>query len=147
MFCFIPRIAAVFLVVVAGALGLAAAEERPLVASGEGSASNGGFQGVGQATHLGRSSLTGDLYTDFLAFGVFFANGGSLESANHDFLRFVFDEDAYDFNPATGVVSTTVTFTGGTGRFQNATGSADVMFDFDQYFYNFEFLIDGSIDY
>ena len=61
MFCFIPRIAAVLLVVVAGTLAPAAAEERQLNASGVGFVNNG-LQGGGQATHL--SNLGGFHTTD-----------------------------------------------------------------------------------
>ena len=147
MFRFIPRIAAVLLVVVAATLAPAAAEERQLTGSGAGFVLGGSLQGGGQATHLGRSALYVPLYTDFLGSGLFLPFGGSLEAANGDALYFVFDEEAYYFDPAIGVVSTTVTFTGGTGRFKDVTGSAVVMVDFTPDFYHFEFLIDGTIDY
>ena len=149
MFCFIPRCAAVLLLVVAGALAPAAAQERPLNASGEGFVDSvGSLFGRGEATHLGRSSLSVSSYDrDLLSSGYFFAFGGYLRSASGDFLDFAFDEVYYLFDPATGIVSATVTFTGGTGRFQDVTGSADVTFDLDSNLHNFGFLIDGSIDY
>ena len=103
--------------------------------------------GRGEATHLGRSRLSVDQYPDFLGNGVFLPFGGSLKSADGDSLDFVFDQEYYFFDPATRVVITTVTFTGGTGRFEAATGSADVMFVFDANFQHFVFLIDGSINY
>ena len=146
MFRFVPRFAAVLILVVASTFAPAAAQERPLTASGVGFVS-GGLQGRGEATHLGFSSLNVDLCTDFLGSGLFLPFGGSLEAANGDALYFVFDEEAYYFDPAIGVVSTTVTFTGGTGRFKDVTGSAVVMVDFTPDFYHFEFLIDGTIDY
>jgi len=144
MHCFIPRTALCFLVV-ASTVASATAQERQLSASGEGSVS-GGLFGRGEATHLGRSVLNVSGFTDFLFFGYFAPFGGSLESANHDVLDFVFDQQDYFFDRATGVIRTTVTFTGGTGRFENVTGSAELTFFFDSSYYQVAFLLDGSID-
>ena len=150
MHCFISRMALCFLVV-ASTVASAAAEERQLSASGEGYVDSvGSLFGRGEATHLGRSSLSVGGFTDFLSSGYFSPFAGSLESANRDFLDFVFDQEAYSFDPATGVVRTTVTFTGGTGRtgrFENVTGSAELTFVFDSNYQRFAFLLDGSIDY
>ena len=146
MFNFVPRIASVFLLVVAGTLAPAAAKERPFKASGEGFV-NGNLYSRCEAMHLGRSFLDVTAASYFLENGLFLARGGKLTSASGDELYFVFDEEYYLFDTANGVVSGTLTFTGGTGRFEDATGSADVMFDFEPSFYNFRFLIDGSIDY
>jgi hypothetical protein len=142
----ILRIAAVLFLVVAGTLAPAAAKERPFHASGEGDVA-GALYARCEATHLGRCSLYVDVTTYFLENGLFLSYGGRLTSASGDELYFVFDPEYYFFDPANGVVSATVTFAGGTGRFHDATGSADVMFDFEPYFYSFRFLIDGSIDY
>jgi hypothetical protein len=149
MFCVVTRITAVLLLIAAAAFApAAAAEERSLNTSGEGFVDNGGiFFGQGEATHLGRSYLTVGGFMDYLSSGSFVPFGGSLESANRNFLDFAFDEEFYSFDPATGVIYTTVTFTGGTGRFEDVTGSADVMIIFDPNFHSFLFLIDGSIDY
>ena len=130
----------------------ARAEDRPLKAAGAGYVYSLFFEslfGEGPATHLGRSSLGVELtFEDYLYSSLFWPTGSAyLRSASGDVLYFDFDEDIYYVDQVTGVVSTTVTFTGGTGRFQNARGSADVIFDFDQDFYNFSFRIDGSIDY
>jgi hypothetical protein len=148
MLRFVPRIAAVLLLVVAGTVSPAAGGEQPFHASGEGYVVYNTLYGGGEATHLGRSSLylTG---TDFLQYGFFFPSGAQIRSASGDRLCFDFDANTYSFDPATELrgVSATVTFIGGTGRFQDAIGSADVVFVFDSLTQQFLFLIDGSIDY
>jgi len=149
MFRFDPRIAAVLLLFVACACSPTAAEERPFNASGNGVVSYGfgSLQGRGRATHLGRSSFGVEGDGNLLPYGFFLAYNGYLTSANGDQIYFAFDSVEYVFDPAIGVVSATLTFTGGTGRFQDASGSAVVMFDFDSSFASFLFKIDGSIDY
>lgn len=148
MFRFVPRIAAVLLLVVAGSLAPAAAEERPFSASGEGFVIRDNFYGEGQATHLGHSSLSMyGLFEGLLNDGTFYPFYGSLNSASGDVLNIGFDGEFHEFDPVTGVVIVTLTFTGGTGRLQDATGCADVMIYFDPYFSKFSFLMDGSIDY
>ncbi len=149
MFRFVPRIAAVLLLVLAGTLAPAAAGDRPLHASGAGPAFGGGlFAWNFKATHLGRSSLTVGFDQFSAELGYFVPYGGYLISASGDRLYFEFDKEYYNIDSA-GVVSATVTFTGGTGRFRTATGSANVTFsDFDpQYLQSYRFQIDGSIDY
>ena len=153
---FVPRIAAVLFLVVAGTLAPASAEDRPFKASGQGLVAHNSYQdiliGRGEATHLGRTFLRVDLDSGFLDSGIFIPSvAGSLTSASGELLYFHFDKEFYIFDTATGVVSATLTFTGAfsTGRFQDATGSADVMFVFDPNsgYQSFRFLIDGSIDY
>jgi hypothetical protein len=147
MFRFVPRFAAVLLLVVAGALAPSAAEERAFKASNKGVLDdNGTLQGRGEATHLGRTWFYVDYSPDDLLNGEFRSTGGYFYSASRDLLYFDFSAGV-DFDPATGVVSGTLTFIGGTGRFQDATGSADVMLIFDYETARFFFLIDGSIDY
>ena len=123
------------------------AGERAFKASGEGTVDDiDRLQGLGQATHLGRSVLRLRLDATDLFNGNSIPGYGSLSSASGEVLYFHV-MDPYYFDPATGVVIATLTFTGGSGRFQDATGSADVMFVFDVYLQHFVFLIDGSIDY
>ena len=151
MFRFLPRIAAVLLLVVAGNLAPAAAGERPFKASGEGFVYGALYAPRCQATHLGRSSLYVGLGLDPRDSFFFVPSGAYLTAANGDRLNFDFDADGYLVDGATGIVSATVTFTGGTGRFKGATGSAHVMIDLYEYVfsssYDFSFVIDGSIDY
>lgn len=130
---------------------------RPFMASGSGfRADSRMYAPEIKATHLGHKSslvVSFDQTTleDFSEFvpdiGAF--PPGVLTSANGDELEFYFDEEMYFLEPGTQIFYTTVTFTGGTGRFEDATGSADVMFEFDDslLFQYFNFLIDGSIDY
>jgi hypothetical protein len=129
----------------------ARAEERPFNTMGAGNVSNDMsslFAGGIKAMHLGHCYLSVDTDPYQLDSGFFIPyGGGMLRSASGDILYFDFDAERYIFDPVIGVLNVTVLFTGGTGRFQDATGSADMMFVFDPTFHHFLFLIDGSIDY
>jgi len=136
---------------------LAYAGERPFNASigGVESYYSSNLYGRGEIMHLGRSTLIVGYMPPgqgLLENGIFLADYGYLISADGDRLNVAFDAFYYEFDPAVGVVNTTVTFAGGTGRFQDATGAANVRFVFEPYFFdygssNFRFQIDGSINY
>jgi len=81
------------------------------------------FVGAGTATHLGLYEEAGTIQlTPTANPAVFDANAMSTYTApNGDELRAVFTGQ---LNFATGVVTATVTYVGGTGRFANATGTA-----------------------
>lgn len=83
------------------------------------------FVGSGEATHLGRYSETGSvlfsptadptvLHIDALA---------TYTAANGDQLSAIITGT---LNGVTGVITATVTYVGGTGRFANATGSSSL---------------------
>jgi hypothetical protein len=146
---FVPRIAAVLFLVVAGALAPAAAEDRPFNASGAGGVYYSGLYAAEfEVTHLGHSSLAVGYEPFSLEYqGILIPYRGAIYSASGDALEIVFDAEYYVLDPETGVVSATLTFTGGTGRFEDATGSADMTIDFDDNLRSFSFQIDGSIDY
>lgn len=147
---FVPRIAAVLFLVVAGALAPAAAGERPFNASGAGSLNDGYMNATFEAMHLGKAHLSG--YVDPI---FFLRNSHSdrgftvqLSAANGDVLYLDCHVDyVVDHDTGTGIAIGTATFDGGTGRFQDAAVSANVMVEFDQYNSSLNFLIDGSIDY
>lgn len=91
----------------------------PVELGGLGQAS---FAGGGQVSHLGRSTQTGTLSLGFPNEQGLFPGFGTVttRAANGDLL--VFDYEGI-LSPATGEGIGTFTFTGGTGRFANATGS------------------------
>jgi len=124
---------------------------RPFHASGEGVVAGALYAPRCEATHLGRSSLFVDLGLDPRDYFVFLPLRAYLTAASGDRLDFDFNAEYYVVDGETGIVSATVTFTGGTGRFQDAAGSADVTFDLYQfinnYSFDFSFQIDGSIAY
>ena len=127
------------------------AGERPFKASGYGHVDgNGGMMiHLGATQHLGKASGFGSVDGNLenpqileIPCYLYAANGDRLH------LHSVVDYHT-DYNTGIGIAIGTMTFTGGTGRFQDATGSADVMFVFDIYsvYFDFDLLIDGSIDY
>jgi hypothetical protein len=105
---------------------VAMAKERPYKATMEYLAMgfpDGIYAGSGNATHLGRTTESGS-YTvvEFVGPGLAHLTGeGTQVAANGDTLSYTFDE-IVDFNvePFTAVGSFTIT--GGTGRFEGATG-------------------------
>jgi hypothetical protein len=145
MFRFIPRIAGVLLVVLASTLAPAAGE-RPFKTSGRGYGYDGYLSAASfEATHLGKVRFDGyvDLNT-LLDSGLSVEMSGYLTAANGDRVYLEIDV-SYDAD--TGIAIGTATFVGGTGRFLDASGSADVIFDFSlsSSVYSFLFEIDGSI--
>jgi hypothetical protein len=128
------------------------AAERPFYAAGAGAGFDDTLYGSGEATQLGRSRLNaGFVRQGDLDVGIFRPLGDPhFTAANGDELYFDFDADLYFFDTETGVVSATVTFTGGNGRFDGATGTAVVtlgLMYLGNGIYAFGFWFEGSIDY
>ena len=134
-------------------LGVAApayAEDRPFYADGEGAQLLGSghpvtFIGNGNATHFGLALLGFDVNRDALnRLGELRVSSALLGAANGDG---VFVDIDVVLDPSTGLAVGTLTFRGGTGRFKDATGSADIMLLFGTRYESFAFLIDGMINY
>jgi len=121
------------------------AGERPIRASGAGTINSGTMYARLEATHLGKANFVGGVDPDLFDNSQILEIPVSLTAANGD--RLFLDAVVF-FDVDTEIAVGTVTFSGGTGRFETATGSADVMFDFGDYPHqHFLVLIDGSIDY
>jgi hypothetical protein len=102
----------------------AQAAARPHVSRGTAQIdANGGFVGAGAATHLGAYTETGTIQLSPTANPAVFdaVATATYTAANGDQLYAVF---AGQLNGVTGVITATVTYVGGTGRFSNATGTA-----------------------
>ncbi len=102
----------------------AAAAVRPYSASGAAQfISPTAFIGSGKATHLGRYSETGTVAFSPTANPAVLAVTGSIiyTAADGSELHAVV---AGELNGLTGVITATVGYVGGTGRFANASGSA-----------------------
>jgi hypothetical protein len=119
------------LIVLALAAEAPAKESRPFRGSGEAVWDNifnaltatANFRGIAQVTHLGRVQQQGTLVLEAPnANGLFPGHGSvTLTAANGDSLTFDYEGL---LNPVTGEGNGTLTFTGGTGRFADATGNA-----------------------
>ena len=154
------RAGAALAIVFGLAAGTARAEERPFALKGTATWDYVGnaftevganFDGVAQVTHLGKVGQGGTLYLDLgsaTAAGI--PGGGKviLTAANGDTLTFDY-EGLLD--PNTGLGTGTLTFTGGTGRFTDATGTGTFAahLDFSNGFVGapMAVTIEGTIDY
>ena len=138
-----------FLVIAFGMLGLASqasAQVRPHYARGVAQfVSPTDFVGSGNATHLGSYteigsvlfSPTGDPFVLRVDARVIYT------AANGDRLRAVVTGQ---LNRMTGVITATVTYVGGTGRFANATGTSSLSGQLHPSG-AISVAVDGSIDY
>ena len=110
-----------------GVLALSApaqAGERPHVSHGTAQFVNANdFVGAGKATHLGHYNEVGSAqFSPTADPTVFRVDGWSIyTAANGDQL---FASLTGQLNASTGVITATVTYVGGTGRFNDASGSA-----------------------
>ena len=124
---FSRRVLALVLAAV-GVLALAVpaqAVERPYVSRGTAQfVSATDFVGTGNATQLGRYTEEGSVqFTPTSDPTVLQLNATSTyTAANGDQLRAVFTGQ---LNGVTGIITATVTYVGGTGRFANASGTAN----------------------
>lgn len=137
----------------------AAAEERPFHGRVEATWDNvfdaftdtpATFTGGGPVTHMGKTTQTGTLTLDPVpnADGLYPGYGSvTITAANGD--KLTFDYEGL-LNPITGEGTGTFTFTGGTGRFVDATGggtfdaSIDLSLPDDQ---PMTVILDGKINY
>jgi hypothetical protein len=106
--------------------------------------------GAGEATHLGQFVWSDVEYADFAAIpgGVAVTGTFTMTAANGDALYGTLKTVGYFDADGNLVIHGTYEFTGGTGRFVNASGSGDI----DAIAYlspglPFEGTIDGTIDY
>jgi hypothetical protein len=159
MFRFVPRFAAVFLLVAAATIAPAAAGDRPLHAEGWGILYFNDYSaqlvGPGKSEHLGPCALSigldfneleqnGNLVPRYLQLG---ARNGDLLEATVDL----------EFDPETGIIAGTITFTGVTGRFADASGSGHFVIVPDTSWFDeggfpinvtrFSWSLDGIINY
>jgi hypothetical protein len=104
----------------------AQAVERPYISNGTAHfVSPTDFVGAGTATHLGLYSEVGSVSFSPTAEPAVLqlVASATYTAANGDQLHATF---AGTLNGATGVITATVTYVGGTGRFASATGSANL---------------------
>jgi hypothetical protein len=126
MIRYTSRFVSVLLVLIAllALPGRASAQSVPYFASGDAHfVSPNDFVGLGQATHLGRYSEVG--YVDFVPTtnpSVLAVTGDIVyTAANGDELHAIVDGE---LDITTGAITATVTYVGGTGRFDDASGSS-----------------------
>lgn len=107
------------------------------------------FQGVSWVTHLGLAEQEGCLVLGFPNADGNFPGYGSVTMTAADGHQLTFDYEGV-LNPFTGEGIGTLTFTGGTGRFANATGSGtfDAQIDVSQPTNQaMTVLLDGEVHY
>ena len=134
------------------------ANERPFSLNGTGIAvpiidGNGNFVGAeptgsGNATHLGMFTNTGHVsFTPDASNPTILhpSGGGVLTAANGDKLNFVIISGALDLT--TGIGTGDFEFTGGTGRFANATGHTSGVIQQNVITGAYELTLVGNIDY
>lgn len=130
-------------------LGSAAeAVERPFQLSGSGTVINGAIEATGRANHLGLWTEVGTLVLspDPSDPSRVLASGDAIfTAANGDELRGVITEATLDLT--TGIGTGIFTFEGGTGRFENATGTAGFTVMQNLIIGAFEITAIGRIDY
>jgi hypothetical protein len=143
---FSQRLFALFLAAI-GAFTLAIpaqAVERPHVSRGTAQFTATGFVGAGNATHLGLYEEVGTIQlsptADPTVFNV--TATSTYTAANGDQLYAVF---AGQLNFVTGIITATVTYVGGTGRFASASGTA--MLSGQLIPGGIVVAVDGTIDY
>ena len=145
------------LTLVVGSLAVTATE-RPFSLNGKGVAipildGNGNVVGAeptgsGNATHLGMFTNTGKVSFTPDASNpniVHPSGGGVFTAANGDKLNFVIINGALDLT--TGIGTGDFAFTGGTGRFANATGQTSGVIEQNVVTGAYELTLVGSIDY
>ena len=104
------------------------AQSKPHLASGFGQfAANGSdFTGGGQATHLGNYTEVGSVqFAPSGTEGVLAISGWAHYTASNGDELFALISGTVDL--ATGVILATATYVGGTGRFEDASGSSDLV--------------------
>jgi hypothetical protein len=126
----------------------AEAGERPFRLNGAGTAIDGVIQATGRATHLGLWTEAGTLNlspdpndpTRVLASGA-----ATFTAANGDELNGVITDGSLDLT--TGIGTGVFSFAGGTGRFEDATGTAGFTVQQNLITGAFEIAAIGRIDY
>lgn len=142
---------ALMLLIALGSVHSACASERPFKLSGEGAllfnsqeTLSGPFAAAGHATHLGLWENIGNVTFVPVSAKELAAGGGArFRAANGDLLDMTF-EGLLDLT--TGHATGTFTIIGGTGRFQNASGTLNLQLDHAPDG-TFGFTLDGTIDY
>ena len=118
------------------------------IIDGNGNVIGADVTGSGHGTHLGRFTTSGKvLFTpDPDNPNIVHPSGeASFTAANGDKLNIVIENSSMDLT--TGIATGNFRFTGGTGRFVNATGLTDVVVEQNFVTGGFEITIVGKIDY
>ena len=101
--------------------------------------------GSGTATHLGQWTVTGNPKYTLDANGVLHSSGeATITAANGDKLQVQIDGI---LDPVASVDQGVFYFLGGTGRFENASGSANFVVNINPLTGGFELTVVGRIDY